>query len=46
MTGTDGRWEIRVPALAPGTYRIGVEAVNVLRVDRVLGGDVVGVIEP
>jgi hypothetical protein len=46
MTGTDGRWGIRVPGLAPGTYRIGVEAVNVPRVDRVLGGDVVGVIEP
>lgn len=46
MTGTDGRWEIRVPGLAPGAYRIGVEAVNVPRVDRVLGGDVVGVIEP
>ncbi|MGH4022218.1 MAG: lipase/acyltransferase domain-containing protein [Pseudonocardiaceae bacterium] len=46
MTGADGRWEVTVPGLAPGSYQIGVEAVNVPRVDRVLGGDVVGVIEP
>ncbi|MBV9011069.1 MAG: hypothetical protein JO272_03285 [Pseudonocardiales bacterium] len=46
MTGGEGRWEVTVPGLAPGSYRIGVEAVNVPRVDRVRGGDVVGVIEP
>jgi Lecithin:cholesterol acyltransferase len=46
MTGGAGRWEVRVPGLAPGSYRIGVEAVNVPKVDRVRGGDVVGVIEP
>jgi Lecithin:cholesterol acyltransferase len=46
MTGGAGRWEVRVPGLAPGSYRIDVEAVNVPKVDRVRGGDVVGVIEP
>ncbi|MDQ3151886.1 MAG: hypothetical protein M3R63_09250 [Actinomycetota bacterium] len=46
MTGADGRWEVTVPGLAPGSYQLGVEAVNVPRVDRVPGGDVVGVIEP
>jgi Lecithin:cholesterol acyltransferase len=46
MTGGAGRWEVKVPGLAPGSYRIGVEAVNVSKVDRVRGGDVVGVIEP
>lgn len=46
MTGADGRWEMRMPGLAPGSYRVRVETVNVPRVDRVRGGDVVGVIEP
>jgi hypothetical protein len=46
MTGGDGRWQVTVPGLAPGTYRLTVEAVNVPRVDRVAGDEVVGVIEP
>jgi len=46
MTGGDGRWELTVGGLAPGAYWLTVEAVNVPRVDRVTGCDVVGVIEP
>ncbi|MGQ0777761.1 MAG: lipase/acyltransferase domain-containing protein [Pseudonocardiales bacterium] len=46
MTGADGRWQATVPGLAPGIYQVSVEAVNVPRVDQVLGGDVIGVIEP
>jgi pimeloyl-ACP methyl ester carboxylesterase len=45
MTGADGQWQVTVPGLAPGSYRICVEATNVLRVDRVRGGDEIGVIE-
>jgi len=44
--GADGRWEVTLPGLAPGKYRLTVEAVNVPRVDRVPSGDVVGAIEP
>jgi hypothetical protein len=46
MTGDGGRWETMVPGLAPGQYRVDVEVVNVPGVDRVTGGDVIGVIEP
>ena len=45
MSGSDGRWEATVPALAPGRYRLAVEAVDVPRVDQVDGTDVIGVIE-
>jgi pimeloyl-ACP methyl ester carboxylesterase len=46
MTGEAGRWTATLPGLAPGTYRITVEAVNVPAVDRIVTGDVIGVIEP
>ncbi len=46
MTGNGGRWETMVPGLTPGQYRVDVEVVNVPGVDRVTGGDVIGVIEP
>jgi hypothetical protein len=45
MTGGDGRWRVTVGGLAPGSYRLTVEAVNVPRVDRVSAGEVLGVIE-
>ncbi|MGH3614274.1 MAG: hypothetical protein ACRDRK_17130 [Pseudonocardia sp.] len=45
MSGSGGRWEATVPALAPGRYRLTVETVNVPRVDQLDGRDVVGVIE-
>ncbi|MDQ3886484.1 MAG: hypothetical protein M3308_05625, partial [Actinomycetota bacterium] len=46
MTGADGRWEATIPSLAPGSYRVTVEVVDVPRCDRVTGHEVVGVIEP
>ena len=45
MTGGDGRWEATIPSLAPGSYRVTVEVVDVPRWDRVTGHEVVGVIE-
>ena len=46
MSGEGGRWVVTVPGMAPGTYRVSVEAVDVPGVDRVVNGDVIGVIEP
>ncbi|MBA2694291.1 MAG: hypothetical protein H0U62_00225 [Actinobacteria bacterium] len=46
MTGAGGRWETTMPGLAPGSYRVMVEVVDVPRCDRVTGHEVVGVIEP
>ena len=46
MIGGGGRWEATMPGLAPGSYRVTVEVVDVPRWDRVTGYEVVGVIEP
>lgn len=46
MTDEGGWWQATVPGLAPGSYRVTVEVVNVPRWDRVTNHEVVGVIEP
>jgi hypothetical protein len=41
-----GKWRVAVPGLPPGAYRLRVELDQVPDVDRVVGEDVLGVVQP
>ncbi|MEV4049635.1 hypothetical protein AB0J55_00470 [Amycolatopsis sp. NPDC049688] len=42
----EGSWQVEIPGLPPGAHRLRVEFDHVPDVDRVVGEDVIGVIQP